>query len=160
MQRKVISVEADMSVRDAAKLFLEKKISGAPVLDHGELVGMVSQTDLVRRNSRAPETSSQQQQQQTDDDKSSRPAFYSHDLPDFHHVIDVMTPSVIASEETTPVRDLARLMLKKNIHRIIITRAGKLAGIVTTTDFMKIIAQARPPKKPASRRAHRTPSRP
>lgn len=150
MRRNVVSVEADMSVRDVAKLFIEKKISGAPVLDHGELIGVVSQTDLVRRNSVAPEAPSRYH---ADDDESSHPECRPQGPPDFRHVLDVMTPSVISADETTSVRDLARLMTKKHIHRIIVTRAGKLAGVVTSMDLIGIIAQARPLKKPAARRA-------
>jgi len=48
MKREVISVPTTMDLRDLAKLFLERGITGAPVVDaQGELTGVVSQTDLI-----------------------------------------------------------------------------------------------------------------
>jgi CBS domain-containing protein len=49
MSRHVITVTADMSVAQLIQLFLDRRISGAPVVDHdGRLIGVVSKTDLVR----------------------------------------------------------------------------------------------------------------
>ena len=48
MSRDVICVPADMDLRDLTRLFLDKAISGAPVLDRdGNLAGVVSQHDLL-----------------------------------------------------------------------------------------------------------------
>src|SRR3979411_574542 len=50
MTRRVITVDPDAAVVDAANIMLEKHISGLPVLDRaGNLVGMVSQGDFIRR---------------------------------------------------------------------------------------------------------------
>src|SRR5512145_125917 len=51
MNPDVISVSTDMDLRDLAKLFLAKGITGAPVVDaNGDLAGVISQTDLVYYN--------------------------------------------------------------------------------------------------------------
>ena len=51
MSKDVISVATTMDLRDLAKLFLEKGITGAPVIDGaGHLAGVISQTDLVYYN--------------------------------------------------------------------------------------------------------------
>ena len=48
MKKNVISVPTNMDLRDLAKLFLARGITGAPVTDEaGELAGVVSQTDLI-----------------------------------------------------------------------------------------------------------------
>ncbi len=50
MTRKVICVAKNQRLSDAAGLFLEKGISGAPVIDeHGRCVGVLSAIDYVRR---------------------------------------------------------------------------------------------------------------
>ena len=49
MVRDVIAVRPDTSLQTAAELMLEHSISGMPVVDEdGQLVGMLSKTDLVR----------------------------------------------------------------------------------------------------------------
>ena len=50
MVTKVITVGPQASVRDAAKLLVTNRISAVPVVDeHGELIGIISEGDLVRR---------------------------------------------------------------------------------------------------------------
>ena len=139
MRKRVITVTQDMSVRELAKLFIEKGITGAPVVDgSGSLLGVVSQTDLARQESSAsPET--------------EVPAYYHHgerpfhpvgfqiENPDVTSVKDIMTPAVLSAGEETPVEELAEAMLGRHIHRIVITRHGKLCGIVTSMDMLRAL---------------------
>ncbi|HNB51647.1 MAG TPA: CBS domain-containing protein [Anaerolineales bacterium] len=48
MSRKVITVEADAPVQEAARLLLEHKFGGLPVVKDGELVGIISEADIFR----------------------------------------------------------------------------------------------------------------
>jgi acetoin utilization protein AcuB len=49
MTRNVVTVHQDWTVEEAANLMLERKISGAPVVDdHGQLCGVITQTDLFK----------------------------------------------------------------------------------------------------------------
>lgn len=48
MTRDVITVEADVTVRDAASLMMEYKISGLPVMEAGKLVGIITESDIFR----------------------------------------------------------------------------------------------------------------
>ena len=48
MRRAVITVDADTSVVDVARLMLTQKISGLPVVDNGKLVGMITESDIFR----------------------------------------------------------------------------------------------------------------
>ncbi|HVE12370.1 MAG TPA: CBS domain-containing protein, partial [Elusimicrobiota bacterium] len=61
--------------------------------------------------------------------------------PDMTRVLDIMTPAVISFEETTSIRDLAKEMLKKRIHRVPITRRGQLCGIVTSIDLLRALLE-------------------
>ena len=50
MTTKVICIDADEPVLKAARLMLQNRISGLPVLDkEGELVGIVTEGDFLRR---------------------------------------------------------------------------------------------------------------
>jgi len=54
MTKDVVSVPADMSVRDAMSLFATRHITGAPVVEQGKVVGVVSLTDLVELAAASP----------------------------------------------------------------------------------------------------------
>jgi len=49
MSRKVVTIEANKSILDAAEKMLELKISGLPVVDaQGKLIGMITESDVFR----------------------------------------------------------------------------------------------------------------
>jgi acetoin utilization protein AcuB len=48
MTRSVITVGPDREARDAAQLMLEHSIGALPVVDAGRLIGIVTETDLLR----------------------------------------------------------------------------------------------------------------
>lgn len=134
----VIKVDPEMTLPELAQLFTDRKISGAPVVDAGgRLLGVVSQTDLVRSRREL-------------DYSGEPPSFYGEAgmIPSGFHVEsiettrarDVMTPVVHSADESTPVERLAALMLEKKVHRLILTRRGRLSGIVSSMDLLKALA--------------------
>ncbi len=48
MTQSVITVGPDRPAREAARLMLDHKIGALPVLDEGRLVGIITETDIVR----------------------------------------------------------------------------------------------------------------
>ena len=48
MRRNVITVSPKTSVRDAAEIMLQNKISGLPVVDMKRVVGIITESDLFR----------------------------------------------------------------------------------------------------------------
>ena len=48
MSEPAVVVEADTAIRDAARLMVSRKIGCLPVLDRGALVGLVTESDVVR----------------------------------------------------------------------------------------------------------------
>src|SRR5579883_2536233 len=150
MNRRVVTLAPEMTVRQAADLLVLHRITGAPVVaPGGRLLGVVSQTDLVRR-SRVPE-------------RERLPAFYQEEgrvvvapaveAADDVPVAQVMTPAVLEADEETPLADLARFMLRRRVHRVIIARDGRLRGIVTSMDMLR--ALARPARTRAASRRRR-----
>lgn len=110
MHKRVISVGPSMTLKELAKLLSDRGITGAPVVSpDGKVLGVVSQTDLVREKGEVVS------------------------------VEQVMTPWAVSFEEDTPVRELARQMVAKHIHRIIITKDGELCGIVTSMDLLRVL---------------------
>ncbi|MBI5630026.1 MAG: CBS domain-containing protein [Elusimicrobia bacterium] len=139
MRRNVVTVAPEMTLTELAKLFIERKITGAPVVDSkGRLLGVISQTDLVRRDREEPQRAEIPSFHRHPDDAVGGPG-YQIECPDSTAVSDVMTPTVLSADETAPVEDLARMMMRKRIHRVVITRGGRLVGIVSSMDMLRVV---------------------
>lgn len=142
MQTDVLTVGPAWTLRQVAALFTENHITGAPVVDErGGLVGVISETDLVRHDRgsaglRVPGYHLQTQRSSLVDEG------FQIEEPDYTRVSDVMTPSVFEVAETTPVGSVARLMVDKHIHRVIVTKNRKLKGIISSIDLLNLIASS------------------
>ena len=60
-------------------------------------------------------------------------------------VADVMTTTVIAVDETTPVADIAELMETRRIKRVPVMRDGALVGIITRGNLIRALASTAAP---------------
>lgn len=152
MCKKVVTVDSWLTLPELAKLFAEKCISGAPVVDEsGTILGVVSQTDLVRTRREASAGVALYHRELDDTPRSA--GLHIEELEETT-VERIMTPGAISLDEATPVEKVAKVMLESRIHRVLITRGDRLAGIVTTMDLLRaLIVAAR--KAPARRaRAH------
>jgi CBS domain-containing protein len=138
MTRRVITVDTDAAVVDAANIMLEKHISGLPVLDRaGNLVGMVSQGDFIRRAEIGTER------------KRGRWLKLlvgpSRAASDFVHargrkVADIMTQNPFTVTEDTTLDQIVLLMEQNNIKRLPVMRENQLVGIVTRTNLLQAVA--------------------
>jgi CBS domain-containing protein len=155
MRENVVSASPKMTLREVRELFTGNRITGAPVVDaRAKIVGVISQSDLVR-NQRAEDL----------------PSYHLHDdaMPGLSPgltyveperlVEDVMNAAALSADEATPVEQLALVMLAKRIHRILITREGRICGIVTSLDMLRALLPAAPMRAAAPARRPRTPSR-
>jgi CBS domain-containing protein len=140
MEKDVVTIREDQTLKELAELLISRRISGAPVVDaEGRLVGVVSQTDLVRRDREEEPPHEAPSYHQNIDRWLGRQGFQV-EAPDYALVRDVMTPVILSAAVDTPLGDLARLMTRKRIHRLVIMRGGRLAGIVTSMDVMRAFA--------------------
>jgi CBS domain-containing protein len=143
MNRQVLTVRVDLTVRELAAFLIENQISGAPVIDRdGRLVGVVSVTDVAENGAERPDLV---------DDHSSRPVrgweerLNPEDVRPLHIesddllVRDIMTPTVYTVPEDTPVSQLARTMVAGRIHRLLVTGNGRVVGIVTSLDLVRLL---------------------
>ncbi len=141
MSRDVICVPRDMDLRDLAKLFLEKGITGAPVLDEeGNLVGVISETDLLYYQlSRGDELVLQSDFYQTVKVEGRYlPSGFQVEDVNTGRVADVMTPVVHSVVETAEIQAIVQLMSRKHIHRVIVRSGRKVSGIISALDILRL----------------------
>ena len=141
MTRDVAVVHSETTLLDAVKLMARRHISGMPVLDGaGAIVGMLSEGDLVRWH----EGYTERQARWLDmlaEGTDLAPEFLAGVQEQNRKVKTVMSPDPITVTETTPARDVARLMYAKKINRVPVLRDGKLVGIVARSDLVRVLAE-------------------
>jgi CBS domain-containing protein len=157
MKRNVLTVDPQMTVQEVMQFFLERQITGAPVVDEEEkLVGVISQTDLLRYQRRAPAVNPQVPSYYHESNGEVLVSHMQMEASKTTRVRDIMTPAAFMTEGDTPVSEIARFMLKRRVHRIIVTRQGKLAGIITSMDLLRALLGPRVPPHAGKRRAQQS----
>jgi len=159
MNSDVISVPAEMDLRDLARLFLDKGITGAPVVNRsGELVGVISQTDLIYYNlTRSDELVLDSHFYQVARMEGRHvPTGFQIEDTNSGIVSDVMTPVVHSVTERTGVDSIAKMMTSKHIHRVIVRRGRQVSGIISALDVLRVAGKDKAPtngkKAPVKRR--------
>ncbi len=131
----VVCTRPDMSLREVERLFTDRRITGAPVVDEdGRPVGVVSQHDLVA--SQADPPSAGDSGRFYTDVETYRDIARAPIDPSELLVSRVMTPEVVSVDRETPIAEAARLMRDRRVHRLLVTRKGVLVGIVTSIDLL------------------------
>lgn len=164
--KRLAVLRPDDSLRDAAELFLREHISGAPVVDDsGRVLGVLSQADLMRRT--------------CESSHGQLPPFYMEGehlalstptpVHDLSPVREAMSRNLVAVEEEVPLLDVARLMNDRRVHRVLVLRQGRITGVVSTMDFVRLLAEEGGPararaarrkesRRPAARGTRRAPA--
>ena len=140
MTKEIITVSPQTEITSAAKILLEKRINGLPVIDDsGKLVGILCQSDLVAQQKSIP-------------------------IPSVYTVLDsfipltslkridkevkkiaalkveqAMTPHPVTVGPETGIEDVARLMVDKKYHTLPVMEGDKIVGIVGKEDVLKTL---------------------
>lgn len=138
MTKDPITVTRDLSVTDAARIMVEKRVGALPVLEDGKLIGLVTEGDLIMR-----------------DVKVEFPT-YLHLLDGFimyppatarfeselkkavgATVEDVMTSDPVIIQADTPLGDVATLMVERDVSRLPVLEGERLVGIISKSDIVR-----------------------
>lgn len=141
MSTPVLSVEPGASILDAAKLMLDRHVSGLPVIDaEGKLRGIVSEADFLRRG----EIGTQKKQSNSWLTILVSPARLADEYIREHgrRVDEIMRADVVTTTPDAPLADAVRLMLDHAVKRLPVLEAGKVVGILTRSDLMRALANA------------------
>lgn len=137
MTREVVSVGPDTPVNEVARLMAARGISGVPIVEAGSVIGIVSELDLIVRNTRL-----------------EPPAFFAlldgripletpgHYRKRLQHMLgtqarDVMTRDVVTVEPDAELEALAELMVRRRVNPVPVVEAGRLVGIVSRSDIIR-----------------------
>lgn len=161
MERNVVTVTPDTPVRTLLKRLVSEQISGVPVVtEAGEIVGVVSTTDIVRLGAGEKELNAGQLRleplilpNEEYSEESTVPFFLDsvdfryptesqseilpEDIFDGYSVSDIMTSAAFTVKPSDSVEEVGKFLLQGRIHRALVVEDGQLKGIVTSFDLLK-----------------------
>lgn len=145
MNKKVITFFPNDSIFNVAKIFSKKDISGAPVMEKGKMIGMITLADIIRfidlKLSNLPTmyvpglTSLLLmfiQMEKINIDFKSEMKKITHTK-----IRDVMRTKIITVKPEATILEVAEIMDKNNMHRVLVIENNKLVGIIARSDVIK-----------------------
>jgi CBS domain-containing protein len=144
MVRAVVTTTPDATVETVAKLMINLRISGVPVLDrNGQLVGIVTEGDLLRR----VETGTERRRSRWSEWLSGNARLAAEYVKSHaRRVEDVMTQQVVTVGELAGLDEIAELMESNGIKRVPVVRDGKIVGVVSRADLLQVLASGGAPR--------------
>jgi acetoin utilization protein AcuB len=118
MTREVVVVPPSLSVANAWKILKTERIRHLPVVDHGMLVGILSDRDLLRLANVQP---------------SGELGFVDRTVG------DIMTLQPITCSRSTSVAKVVRILTDQKIDALPVVDGARLVGLVTSTDLMLLL---------------------
>jgi CBS domain-containing protein len=135
MTRDVISIDPDATVLQAARVMLQHRISGLPVIDKaGKLVGVLSEGDFLRRR----ETHTERHRSRWLEflmGPGRMAAEYTHSHGS--KVSEAMTAEVQTVTDVTSLEDIVELMERHRIKRVPVLCGSEVVGIITRSNLMR-----------------------
>ena len=117
MSEDLITVDKDQNLSDALKLFRKHNVSRLPVVNHKELVGIISERDIATKLGSSK--------------SESMPASR-------FHISSVMVKDVITVPQSMQLDEVAKIMLDKGIGSVPVMDEDKMVGIVSKADFVTL----------------------
>lgn len=149
MQTDVVSASAHDTLSDVIALMSEHHVSGLPVVNSkNHCVGVISMSDVMAY------VESQQEESEGTHDSYGR--IYNRDTEEWESarlsaasmdeygstpVTEIMTADIVWVPPTATVEAVAKLMVKENVHRVLVLDAEKhLQGLVSAFDLVRVLA--------------------
>ena len=117
MNPNVVSLDPDASLKDAAELMEKQKIGSIVIVDGNTPVGIITERDFATKILLKP---------------------YSAETK----VSEVMSSPVVHIASNQSVAEVIDIMANKDIRKVPVIDDGKVIGIVTGTEFLRLFVQA------------------
>ncbi len=125
MTREVVTLSPDDSLKAAVEKLSSRGISGAPVVENGKVVGILSLSDILSFLGRR-----HLMDLEPEDLEKLRSA----------RVREVMKKKVITVGDRDPVSEAVRLMTRHGVNRLPVVSGGKLVGIIARADIVRYLS--------------------
>jgi CBS domain-containing protein len=113
MTRNIVTIDADKTALEAAKMLAEKGISSLFVMDNGQPAGIVTERDFIKK-------------------------ICAKELPIREvKIADIMSKMMTTADPEMPIEVAVQRMINHKVRRLPIVDGGKIVGIVTVTDLAK-----------------------
>ena len=113
MTKKVVALQDDVTAYDAVRLMNEKKIGCLVVLQYGQVMGIITERDMLER------------------------VLEKCKNPKETRVTEIMTKRVIVGNPDMQIDEAANLMFEKNVKKLPVVEGNRLVGLVTLTDLAR-----------------------
>ena len=113
MTKQVLSLEKSFSLQDAAEKMRSEKVGCVIVTENDKPIGILTERDFVTK-------------------------IAAEGRPLFTEISEVMSSPLIMIEPQETIWEASETMKTKNIHKLPVNKDGKIVGIVTTSDIVKI----------------------
>ncbi|NYT12000.1 MAG: CBS domain-containing protein [Methanomassiliicoccales archaeon] len=147
MTREVVTVAEKDTLQEVSKVFFERSISGAPVLDStGEVVGMVSESDIVKSvkpyEERLKMIYPSLSFMSVTFEKNTEEKAIDDVVREVQHktVREIMSRQVHTLSPDDPISKAVTMINEENVNRLPVIIEGKLVGIVTRADILRCLA--------------------
>jgi len=146
MTTELITVSPETEIIKAAKLLLENRINGVPVVNEtGKLVGILCQSDLIAQQKRLPIPSFFTFMDGLFSMSSLKQIEKQVEKIAAYTVAQAMTPDPVFVQPDMGIEVVASLMVDNSFHTIPVLHEGKLVGIVGKVDILRTLV---PKSKP------------
>lgn len=148
MQRDVVTVSPDDTLRDALGLMTENHVTGLPVMDeHSHCVGLITSSDILNYEQEHAAESADGATADFFDPETQQwetVPISVFGLEEFGEVrvCDVMTRDLIWVDRDTTLKNVAERMINERVHRVLVMDvASRLYGILSAYDFVRVAAE-------------------
>ncbi|OIQ20960.1 MAG: hypothetical protein BM556_03180 [Bacteriovorax sp. MedPE-SWde] len=142
MTRKPVTAGPLCTVEEVAALLLEHNVGGVPIIDNdNNLIGILTESDFIGRRVNVPHA-------MVSLTKLLGETHYNADVLEVFDrakslsVEKVMTRKVITMSPDSSLTDANQAMVTNNVSRLPIVKNGKLVGIITKRDILKVFASS------------------
>lgn len=142
MTTNLVTVSPETTVAEAARRMLIHQVTAVPVVTQDNRpLGLISEGDVMRHFGAQFQSKRAQWLRMLAEGEALAPEFLSEIRLNQQHVRDIMQSAIISADEETSLAELADLMLKHRIKRVLILRDGVLVGIVSRADVVRAVVE-------------------
>lgn len=140
MATELVTVTPSTPVTEAARILLEKRVNGLPVVDEaGRLVGIICQSDLVAQQKRFPIPSVFNLLDGLIPIASPKTIEKEMQKIAATRVSEAMSANPATVSPQTSLEEIATLMVSKSFHTLPVVEGGKLVGIIGKEDVLRTL---------------------